>query len=65
MMAKEKTFQFALTASECKLFRFLRELETEYEAEYPMIYHGTDPKLFVTYPTVTCCTTDGNLETNH
>jgi hypothetical protein len=52
MMAKEKTFQFALTASECRLFRFLRELENDFEDEYPMIYDGTDPKLFVTNPVV-------------
>jgi hypothetical protein len=48
MMAKEKTFQFVLTASECKLFRLLRELEADFQTEYPMIYHGADPKLFVT-----------------
>lgn len=51
-MAKEKTYQYALTASECRLFRFLRKLETDFEAEYPMIYHGTDPRLFVANPTV-------------
>jgi hypothetical protein len=63
MMAKEKTFQSKLTASECILFRFLREIETDHEAE--IIYHGTDPRLFVTYLTVTCCTTNGGLGTNH
>lgn len=45
-MAKEKTFQFVLTESECKLFRLLRDVETDFQTEYPLIYHDTHPKLF-------------------
>ncbi|KAF3007899.1 hypothetical protein E8E13_011032 [Curvularia kusanoi] len=44
-MIKEKTYQFALTADECALFRRLRELESKYEAEYPLIYDGTESVL--------------------
>lgn len=50
IMAKEKTFQFVLTATECKLFRLLRELEADFQTECPMIYHDADPKLFVKIP---------------
>jgi hypothetical protein len=45
-MSERKTYQYVLTADECRLFNHLRELEDEFKEEYPLIYDGSDSRLW-------------------
>ena len=44
-MSLNDTYQYVLTAEECRLFNHLRELEDHYKEEYPLVYDGSDPRL--------------------
>lgn len=44
-LSNGRTYQYVLTAEECRLFNHLRKLEDHFKEEYPLIYDGSDSRL--------------------